>query len=66
MVDGGEFADMKMTSLRSGRRGRGWWVAAPGFQSTTPDPSLRRRGIVFRQGGEPKDHDISARNDTFC
>ena len=31
--------------------------------STTPDPSLRRRGIIFMHGGEPKDHDVFARND---
>ena len=33
-------------------------------ESTTPDPSLRRRGIAFMHGGEPKDHDVFARNDS--
>ena len=31
-------------------------------RSTTPDPSLRRRGISFVHGGEPKDHEVCARN----
>jgi hypothetical protein len=54
---------MKMAPLLSGRRGRGWWVAMSALQATTPDPSLTRRGIIFMHGGEPKDHEILARND---
>jgi hypothetical protein len=42
--------------------GQGWWVVSS-TTATTPNPSLPRRGIIFMTGGEPKDHEVSARND---
>jgi PIN domain nuclease of toxin-antitoxin system len=48
---------MKMTPLLSGRRGRGWRVAASAFPATTRSPFLMRRGIIFMRGGELKDKD---------
>jgi hypothetical protein len=51
-----------MTPLLSGRRGRGggWYRQRT---ATTPTPSLPRRGIIFIAGGEPKNHELFARND---
>jgi hypothetical protein len=56
---------MKMAPLLSGRKGRGWWVAASAFRATTPDPSLIRRGIIFMHRDEPKDDGIFAQNDSL-
>jgi hypothetical protein len=54
---------MKMTPLLSGRRGGGGgWHRRR--LATTPNPSLPRRGMIFITGGEPKDHEAFAQDDS--
>ena len=59
----GFFAAMRMAPLLSGRRGRGGECQRHGGINHPPDPSLRRRGIIFMHGGEPKDREAFAQND---
>src|SRR5208282_6203360 len=62
-ADGHEQLPRKLTPLLSGGGGRGLWAPASRWQSTTPCPSLIRRGIIFMHGGEPKDHEVRPQTD---